>query len=346
VDDDGTPVASVDDPGLTNRLTTRLAGLAVGAHPLTVAAVSDTEEEGAASGSVSVTIPAELLPPTALAYLSGNAAACVVRFRASQTAPGLLHNAYARNCDEEAVNTLAVVATATSTDDGAWAASTAYTVGQFRRPVAWNGLRYEVTGTTGDGKSGATPPVFPTTEGATVVDNHVTWTCRGYTVTLPAITGYVGTAEMRLLAVNAGVEDGYATALFLEFDVAGAFVPPRPNDPATEVQNVDGRELTVRYHYDSSDEGAAPDTVELFLIAEGGSVNWSSPDASQAIVAEDGSGQRVGTIAATAGADGFFRWAVRVSASGTRNESTTLSGPDLLSTQTQTPTGLTARLAP
>ena len=59
----------------------------------------------------------------------------------------------------------------------AWAASTAYALGAFVVPGTGleNGFRYECTTT---GTSGAAAPTWPTTEGATVADNTVVWTCR------------------------------------------------------------------------------------------------------------------------------------------------------------------------
>lgn len=72
-------------------------------------------------------------------------------------------------------------------DPGAWAAATAYTVGQFRRPTTANGFRYEVTSISGTGTSGGSEPVWPTTIGATVTDNaganQVVWTCRTFAIT-------------------------------------------------------------------------------------------------------------------------------------------------------------------
>ena len=58
---------------------------------------------------------------------------------------------------------------------GAWAATTAYSLGAFREPTIANGFRYEVTSA---GTSGGSEPAWPTTVGATVVDATVTWTCR------------------------------------------------------------------------------------------------------------------------------------------------------------------------
>lgn len=65
-------------------------------------------------------------------------------------------------------------------DPGAWAASTAYTLGQFRIPTTANGYRYEITTA---GTSAATQPTWPTTIGATVTDGTAVWTCRTFMVT-------------------------------------------------------------------------------------------------------------------------------------------------------------------
>ncbi len=72
--------------------------------------------------------------------------------------------------------------TASSLDPGAWVTATAYAVGIFRRPTVANGFRYEVTAIAGTGTSGAVEPTWPTTLGATVIDNpggnQIEWTCR------------------------------------------------------------------------------------------------------------------------------------------------------------------------
>lgn len=71
-------------------------------------------------------------------------------------------------------------------DPGAWAAATAYPLNSFRRPTTPNGFRYEATAIAGTGTSGGSEPVWPTTIGATVVDNaganQITWTCRAMTI--------------------------------------------------------------------------------------------------------------------------------------------------------------------
>ena len=63
----------------------------------------------------------------------------------------------------------------------AWTADTVKAVGDFVVPTAGleNGFRYECTASAGDHKTHATTePTWPIVEGATVVDDQVTWTCR------------------------------------------------------------------------------------------------------------------------------------------------------------------------
>lgn len=72
-------------------------------------------------------------------------------------------------------------------DPGAWATATAYALNTFRRPTVANGFRYKVTAVAGTGTSGASEPTWPTTIGATVVDNaganQLTWTCCAFDIT-------------------------------------------------------------------------------------------------------------------------------------------------------------------
>jgi len=56
-----------------------------------------------------------------------------------------------------------------------WQASTAYVVNDTARTTAKNGYRYKVQSIAGGGVSDASEPTWPTTIGATVVDNEVTW---------------------------------------------------------------------------------------------------------------------------------------------------------------------------
>jgi hypothetical protein len=59
----------------------------------------------------------------------------------------------------------------------AWAATTAYTLGDYRIPTAANTIYYKVT-TAGTSAGGE--PAWPTVIGDTIVDGSVTWTAYGY----------------------------------------------------------------------------------------------------------------------------------------------------------------------
>ena len=60
----------------------------------------------------------------------------------------------------------------------AWVASTAYSLGGIVKPTGgYGGCVYECTTA---GTSGTTEPTWPTSNGATVSDNTVTWTCRRF----------------------------------------------------------------------------------------------------------------------------------------------------------------------
>jgi len=57
-----------------------------------------------------------------------------------------------------------------------WAADTAYALGDYVIATTFNGWRYEAT--VAGSSHATTEPTWPTTEGSTVVDEGVTWTCR------------------------------------------------------------------------------------------------------------------------------------------------------------------------
>lgn len=83
-------------------------------------------------------------------------------------------NGYTTGGKAVANPTVTVVPSASAT---AWAATTAYTVGQIRRPLAGdNGYVYVAVVA---GTSGGSAPTWPTVIGTTVTDGTVTWLCAG-----------------------------------------------------------------------------------------------------------------------------------------------------------------------
>jgi hypothetical protein len=59
---------------------------------------------------------------------------------------------------------------------GQWTAATNYSIGDCVEPITPNGYRYRVT-TDGGSSHATTEPTWPTTIGATVVDQDLVWTC-------------------------------------------------------------------------------------------------------------------------------------------------------------------------
>jgi len=69
-----------------------------------------------------------------------------------------------------------------------WEANTIYDSFQYVRPTTPNGFQYLcVTG----GTSAAVEPVWPTTPGATISDNTVTWRCQEATIRVPFVIGTI-----------------------------------------------------------------------------------------------------------------------------------------------------------
>ena len=103
-----------------------------------------------------------------------------------------------------------------STGTTPWAASTARALGVIIVPTTPNGFFYEVTATSGAGTSGATPPTFSTTVGATVTDNLLTYTVRA------APTGPLGTGP---LTISGGTirSDGTARSVSVPVNITNDF---------------------------------------------------------------------------------------------------------------------------
>lgn len=127
---------------------------------------------------------------------------------------------------------------------------------------------------------------------------------------LPALSAPgAGVRRIVIVAVLGGVEDGYRRELAIEYDASGNAIFPRPNIPGMLESSISGLTLTVKYVYDSADEDAAGSILQLFLVAEGGTVDWTQPDGLASIAATGT--LRTGTVQATASSDGWFRWAIR-----------------------------------
>jgi hypothetical protein len=97
--------------------------------------------------------------------------------------------------------------------------------------------------------------------------------------TLPAISGYAGTAYVLIRAEFGGVEENNGSLLKIEYDAAGAYVDPRPNTITIRAQNVSsGTALTAYATYDTTGERGTATTAQLFTRTPTGSYDFDTPD--------------------------------------------------------------------
>lgn len=71
-----------------------------------------------------------------------------------------------------------------------WAATTAYSEGDYVEPAVADGFVYRVASSDHAGTSGGSEPTFPAVVGSTVTDGTVTWTCVDAKATLVEDTDY------------------------------------------------------------------------------------------------------------------------------------------------------------
>jgi hypothetical protein len=90
----------------------------------------------------------------------------------------------------------------------AWSASAAVSAGAVRRPTTTNNRIYQAGGA---GTTGGTEPTWPTTIGATVVDNDITWTCIAYEDTPNEVK--LATTQAGLASATAGAGLNLGTTL-------------------------------------------------------------------------------------------------------------------------------------
>jgi len=147
-----------------------------------------------------------------------------------------------------------------------------------------------------------TPAAGPTPSGADIL------------VTMPTLAAAAaGRRIVVVKAVLAGIEDGFGRTIVVRYNATGAIVTGQPNVPRAAVESIAGRALSVRVSYDPRGESTAGLEARLYLVAEGAAVNYASPDAVAALGAADGKGFKSALLQATAGANGLYRWIVRIS---------------------------------
>jgi hypothetical protein len=276
---DGTLAGSAIFDGGSLSGSYRDGPLAAGSYTFTLREISDSEDEGTLSAGLSVTIVQPPAPPASLRWWQGNANMVYLAIGPSPTA-GCTYRLYLGQ-PGAAINLSEIAATYTESLPF-WTPATVIARYAYRLPSTPNGYIYkaELGGTTG-----LTEPVWPTVPGAGVTDGTVLWSCQYASVTLPAITGYPGTAHVIARAVLGGVEEDNLNILALEFDAAGQYVTPRPNAPRVERISYSETLVQVQAVYDRTDELGVATQLQLFFRTPGGTYDYTSPAQSLSLTA-------------------------------------------------------------
>lgn len=105
--------------------------------------------------------------------------------------------------------------------------------------------------------------------------------------TLPAITGYPGTAQILVRALYSGVEELNGDILFIEYDAAGDYVEGRPNTPSiTSVSVSTGLTINVQGSYNPSNEAGDATKLQLFVRDTDGVYDFNTPSDTSALGVE------------------------------------------------------------
>ena len=153
------------------------------------------------------------------------------------------------------------------------------------------------------------------------------------TQTLPAISsGFTGIRYVVVRAVDAGVTEGSAKVLEIEYS-SGTVIPPRPPVPYVQgPPTTSGRQITVPFVLNTLESNGTAATIELYVVLEGASINYASAQAS-ASLGSGTAGFITGSLSYTVGADGTYIYALRTVTSGsTQSANTDTYGPVVLNT--------------
>ena len=173
-----------------------------------------------------------------------------------------------------------------------WAATTAYALGDTVNPTSGkeNGFKYVCTTA---GTSGASEPTWPTTEGATVVDGTVTWTCYdGHHIGSGADGGSLSFTNLDKLIDL--VKGGKPDMLLMSrrsrrkiqnlIRLSGAVLETRPGRFLEQVQLYNGIPIAINdWVKDSYTVGGSSDCSAIFAfqMGEGAVCGLSSPEMLQ-----------------------------------------------------------------
>ena len=126
------------------------------------------------------------------------------------------------------------------------------------------------------------------------------------TIAVPHVYGYPGSVQALVRAVSGGVEEQGLNYINLEYDDAGAKVPPRPNIPMMTTVNVSaGRTVTFSGMYDPTDELGVGTGVQLFSRTPNGTYDFTAPEGTFTLVVGDKKPVKSASVTYTYGADEY-----------------------------------------
>ncbi len=139
------------------------------------------------------------------------------------------------------------------------------------------------------------------------------------------ITGYPGKVYglLRAYRISSGEEEKNGNLFELEFDAAGNFVEPRPNDAAVVTITPTGLDIDVAGIYDPTKEKGTATQLKLFTRTDAGSYNFAAPADTVALSAGF-NGYKTAALTATLGGAGYYWVTIKAAtAGGTLSESYT-----------------------
>jgi hypothetical protein len=142
---------------------------------------------------------------------------------------------------------------------------------------------------------------------------------------IPAVTGYPGKVRVIVRATQSGVQEHADNDYVVELDGSGNIYGTRPNRASIRTITITGGlTLNVEGCVIDDDASTDADTLDLYVVAYGSTIDLTSPQASIALPVADGAlGVQRATASYTVGGTGWYRVAVnaRVSATGARSGS-------------------------
>ena len=125
-------------------------------------------------------------------------------------------------------------------------------------------------------------------------------------ITLSAITGYPGIAQVLVRAEFSGVEELNGNILFLEYDSAGDYISPRPNAPTISSVSVSsGLSISVTGVYSIENQDGVATALQLFTRTPSGTYDFATVE-STGTLGSTVNGVKKATTTKTLATDGWY----------------------------------------